>query len=48
MELLYFYIFDDKRNKKGCEFNFSPDYKFSFNSITKNLTMKERNGLPVH
>lgn len=46
MELLYLYVFDDKRNIKGCEFNFSPGYRFSFNSTTKSLEMVEKAGLP--
>lgn len=46
MELLYIYIWDDKRNIKGCEFNFSSNYKFSYNPETKTFSMVTYKGLP--
>ena len=46
MELLYIYIWNDKRNIKGCEYNFSPNYKFSYQPGTKTFYMEERSSLP--
>ena len=48
MELLYIYIGNDKRNIKGCEYNFSPNYKFSYQQDTKTFYMEERNSLPYN
>lgn len=45
MELLYIYIKDDKRNIKGCEYNFSPNYRFSYQSKTKTFYMERCNSL---
>lgn len=38
MELLYLYIEDDGKNIKDCEFNFSPEYRFSYNREEKSIT----------
>lgn len=38
MELLYLYIEDDGKNIKNCEFNFSPEYHFSYNREEKFIT----------
>lgn len=47
MELLYIYIWDDKRNiQGGGEYNFSPNYKFSYNPETKTFYMKKCDSLP--
>ena len=46
MELLYIYIWNDKRNIKGCEYNLSPNYRFSFQPDTKTFYMEERTSLP--
>lgn len=46
MELLYIYIWNDKRNIRGCEYNFSPNYKFSYQPGTKTFYMEERSSLP--
>ena len=46
MELLYVYIWNDKRNIRGCEYNFSPNYKFSYQPGTKTFYMEERSSLP--
>lgn len=46
MELLYIYIWNDKRNIKGCEYNFSPNYRFSYQPETKTFYMEERSSLP--
>lgn len=46
MELLYIYICNDKRNIRGCEYNFSPNYKFSYQPETKTFYMEERTSLP--
>lgn len=40
MELLYFYIIDDKRNIKGCEFNFSPSTENS--TLPRPCVLSER------
>lgn len=40
MELLYIYIWDDKRNIKECEYNFSPNYKFSYRPQLKTFDME--------
>lgn len=45
MELLYIYIGDDKRNIKGCEYNFSPNYKFSFHPQSKTFYMDKCDSL---
>ena len=45
MELLYIYIWDDKRNIKGCEYNFSPNYKFSYQFQSKTFHMEECDSL---
>lgn len=47
MELLYLYITDDHRNIKGCEYNFSPNYRFSYEQETKTFHMEKRNVLPA-
>lgn len=46
MELLYIYIWDDKRNIQGCEYNFSPNYKFSYKPETKTFYMEKCDSLP--
>lgn len=46
MEVLYYYIFDDKRNIKNCGFNFSSRYQFSFDPTTYYLRITEISGLP--
>ena len=46
MELLYIYIWNDKRNIKGCEYNLSPNYRFLFQPDTKTFYMEERTSLP--
>ena len=48
MELLYIYIKDDCHNIKECEYNFSPNYRFSLNRDTKTFYMEERNSLPYN
>ena len=48
MELLYIYIGNDKHNIKGCEYNFSPNYKFSYQPDTKTFYMDERKSLPYN
>ena len=48
MELLYIYIGNDKHNIKGCEYNFSPNYKFSYQPDTKTFYMEERKSLPYN
>lgn len=45
MELLYIYICDDKRNIKDCEYNFSPNYKFSYNPQLKTFYMQRCDSL---
>ena len=45
MELLYIYIWDDNRNIKGCEYNFSPNYKFSYQPQLKTFYMEECDSL---
>lgn len=39
MELLYLYIEDDGKNIKDCEFNFSPEYHFTYNREEKSITV---------
>lgn len=46
MELLYIYILDDKRNIKDCEYNFSPNYKFSYQPESKTFYKEESDSLP--
>ncbi len=46
MELLYIYIWNDKRNIKGCEYNFSPNYKFSYQPESKTFYKEESDSLP--
>jgi predicted ATPase len=47
MELLYLYIEDDGKNIKDCEFNFSSDFKFSYNREEKIVTViKNENFIP--
>lgn len=47
MELLYLYVHNDKKSIKGCEYNFSPNYKFTYNAATKTLhTEWHRDNLP--
>ena len=46
MELLYIHIFNDNRNIKNCEFNFSPNYRFAYDIYSKRLTMTRPNKLP--
>lgn len=45
MELLYLYIKDDHRNIKNCEFNFSPNYKFSFDDKKKTFSLIEETNI---
>ena len=45
MELLYIYIWDDKRNIKECEYNFSPNYKFSYNPQLQTFYMQRCDSL---
>lgn len=45
MELLYIYIWDDKRNIKECEYNFSPNYKFSYRPQLKTFDMEKCDSL---
>lgn len=45
MELLYIYIWDDKRNIKECEYNFSPNYKFSYQPELKTFYMEKCDSL---
>ena len=45
MELLYIYICDDKRNIKECEYNFSPNYKFSYRPKLKTFYMEKYDSL---
>lgn len=45
MELLYIYIWNDNRNIKGCEYNFSPNYKFSYQPELKTFYMKKCDSL---
>ena len=45
MELLYIYIGDDKRNIKECEYNFSPNYKFSYNPQLQTFYMQRCDSL---
>jgi hypothetical protein len=47
MELLYLYITDDHRNIKGCEYNFSPNYRFSYEQETKTFHIEKGTGLPT-
>lgn len=46
MELLYIYIDNDKHNIKQCEYNFSPNYKFSYSPENKTFDMRVLNNLP--
>lgn len=47
MELLYLYVHNDKKSIKGCEYNFSPNYKFTYNAATKTFHMEwHRDNLP--
>jgi hypothetical protein len=48
MELLFLYILNDKRNIKGCSYNFSSEYTFSFDEPTSTFSMVHHNGLPRH
>lgn len=45
MELLYIYIWDDKRNIKECEYNFSPNCKFSYNPQLQTFYMQRCDSL---
>lgn len=47
MELLYIYIIDDHKNIKDCEFNFSPNYRFSLDRDNKTFRMERREELPA-
>ena len=47
MELLFLYVFDDKKNIKGCSYNFSPNYKFTYDEQTKTFSMTQYNELPA-
>ena len=44
MELLYLYIEDDAKNIKDCEFNFSPEFHFSYDRNKKFVTVNKRDG----
>jgi len=47
MELIYLYIEDDGKNIKDCEFNFSPEYRISYNRKERFITVeKNDNYLP--
>lgn len=46
MELLYIYIRDDHKNIKDCEFNFSPNYRFSLDRASKTFKMERHENLP--
>lgn len=47
MELLYLYVHNDKKSIKGCEYNFSPNYRFTYNIATKTFHMEwHRDNLP--
>lgn len=46
MELLYINIFNDNRNIRNCEFNFSPNYRFAYDVKSKKLTMTRLDKLP--
>lgn len=41
MELLYIYIENDGRNIKNCEFNFSPQYRFHYDTSTETLSKED-------
>lgn len=41
MELLYLYIEDDEKNIRDCEFNFSSEYRFSYNRDEKFITITQ-------
>lgn len=45
MQLLYLYIFDDRRNIKNCEFNFSPLYHFHYNIDSRTFNKEELNSV---
>lgn len=47
MELLYIYICNDKRNIRGCEYNFSPNYKFSYHPESRTFHMEKSDSLPA-
>lgn len=40
MELLYLYVHNDNKNIKGCEYNFSPNYRFTYDVAAKTFYMK--------
>lgn len=40
MELLYLYVHNDKKSIKGCEYNFSPNYRFTYKAATKTFHME--------
>ena len=44
MELLYLYVEDDTKNIKECEFNFSPEFHFSYDRDKKFVTVNKRDG----
>lgn len=47
MELLYLYVHNDNKSIKGCEYNFSPNYKFTYNATTKTFHMEwHKNNVP--
>ncbi len=46
MELLYIFIYDDKRNIKRCGFNLSPKYHFDYDHKTKRLVKTDLNYIP--
>jgi len=46
MELLYIYIRDDHKNIRDCEFNFSPNYRFTLDEASKTFRLEERTVLP--
>ena len=41
MELIYLYIDDDGKNIKDCEFNFSPEYRISYNRKQRFITIEK-------
>lgn len=41
MELIYLYIEDDEKNIKDCEFNFSPEYRFSYDREKKFIDVQK-------
>jgi AAA15 family ATPase/GTPase len=47
MKLIYLYINDDGKNIKDCEFNFSPEYRISYDRKQRFITVeKNDNYLP--